>query len=168
MKKYTIEDLAQGRCAVINDGCVEELREVLRRAFPDDYSEIKNYDICRFYSKSKVNEDTWIYDDDLGYWGSIGSQSVKDFLVEEELFQYEYKWYDVREVLPDERFDGKEVIVTVELLTLGVLEKRIYWWDNKQEAFTWVDPNDPPINVDEDQLLSDGVLYWCPLPTLPQ
>ena len=164
MKKYTIEDLAQGRCAVINDGSVEELREVLRRAFPDDHSLIRG--VNRYYFKHCHQAGKWYVDE---FKVNLPTQSVKDFLVEEEeSFQYEYKWYDVREVLPDERFDGKEVIVTVELLTLGVIEERIYWWDNKQEAFRWVDPNNSPINVDEDQLLSDGVLYWCPLPTLPQ
>jgi hypothetical protein len=165
MKKYTIEDLAQGRCAVINDGSLEELREVLSNAFDWDIK----YSVGRsvtYYFKHPMYDKSW----QCSNGTNLPTQSVKDFLVEEEehLFQYEYKWYDVREVLPDERFDGKEVIVTVELLTLGVIEERIYWWDNKQEAFRWVDPNNSPINVDEDQLLSDGVLYWCPLPTLPQ
>lgn len=32
--KYTIKDLAEGRVAVKNDGTLEELREVLRLAFP--------------------------------------------------------------------------------------------------------------------------------------
>lgn len=35
MKKYTIKDLAQGKCAVINDGTLEDLKRVLKLAFPD-------------------------------------------------------------------------------------------------------------------------------------
>lgn len=34
--KFTIEDLANGKVAVMNDGTVEELREVLKLAFPND------------------------------------------------------------------------------------------------------------------------------------
>ena len=33
---YTIEDLKNGKCAVINDGTPEELSKVLKLAFPDD------------------------------------------------------------------------------------------------------------------------------------
>ena len=36
--KYTIEDLRNGDCAVINDGTKEELQKVLNLAFPDDFS----------------------------------------------------------------------------------------------------------------------------------
>lgn len=34
MAKFTIKDLAEGRCAVKNDGTVEELNKVLKAAFP--------------------------------------------------------------------------------------------------------------------------------------
>lgn len=33
-KVFTIEDLANGKCAVVNDGSLEELGEVLKLAFP--------------------------------------------------------------------------------------------------------------------------------------
>lgn len=34
MAKFTIKDWAEGRCAVKNDGTVEELNKVLKAAFP--------------------------------------------------------------------------------------------------------------------------------------
>lgn len=34
MTKFTIKDLAEGKCAVKNDGTVEELNKVLKAAFP--------------------------------------------------------------------------------------------------------------------------------------
>lgn len=34
MAKFTIKDLAEGKCAVKNDGTVEELIKVLKAAFP--------------------------------------------------------------------------------------------------------------------------------------
>lgn len=32
MNKFTIKNLSEGRCAVINDGTIEELNKVLRAA----------------------------------------------------------------------------------------------------------------------------------------
>jgi hypothetical protein len=150
MKKYTIEDLAQGRCAVINDGSVEELREVLRRAFPDDQYGIHGR--WEYYCFSPEFSGRWACHDDV----DIPTQSVKDFLVKEkELFQYEYKWYDVREVLPDERFDG--VCVAVQ----GYKRDRVYgyYWDNDQEAFVYARGDLSP---------AEWIFYWCPLPNFPQ
>lgn len=34
--KYTIDDLKNTKCAVINDGTIEELNKVLTLAFPND------------------------------------------------------------------------------------------------------------------------------------
>lgn len=39
-QKFTIEDLAAGRCAVKNDGTLGQLQEVLRKAFPNDNATI--------------------------------------------------------------------------------------------------------------------------------
>jgi hypothetical protein len=36
---FTIKDLSEGKCAVINDGTLEELWEVLSLAFPNDKAE---------------------------------------------------------------------------------------------------------------------------------
>lgn len=78
MKKYNIEDITNGNCAVINDGTLEELKLVLRLAS-------LNYGVVadnirgseRFY---------WIHDNSK-YWTcnnytSFPVQSVKDFLNE--------------------------------------------------------------------------------------
>jgi hypothetical protein len=150
MKKYTIEDLATGKCAVINDGSVEELREVLKRAFPNDLSP-EDFRYEKYFRKNNTFS-RWTWGNDY----NLPTQSVKDFLVEEEQpFQYEYKWYDVREVLPDERFDRKLVLVT------HPTDERAfsYYWDNDQEAFVYSLGDGTP---------AEWVLYWCPLPDLPQ
>lgn len=74
--KYTIKDLAEGKCAVKNDGTLGELREVLRLAFPSDKC-IPNGD-CDNYKR---------HDTDHAYWThlrlmdtDLPTQSVKDFL----------------------------------------------------------------------------------------
>ena len=75
MKKYTIKDITEGKVALINDGNLEQLREVLKKAFPEDKSkllgDLQYYKICT----------------GLTYLGWVGcttttlpTQSVKDFL----------------------------------------------------------------------------------------
>ena len=70
---FTIEDLKQGRCAVINDGTLEELREVLRLAFSNSNSTDGLY---KFYY-AKYN--AWNCVDSC----SLPTQSVKDFLIKD-------------------------------------------------------------------------------------
>ncbi len=70
--KYTIEDLRNGKCAVKNDGTLEELKEVLSKAFPSD-------------SMPAGNDDVYYYIGFGNEWGSdsninLPTQSVKDFL----------------------------------------------------------------------------------------
>ena len=71
--KYTIEDLRNGKCAVINDGTLEELKEVIQLAFPFAGIPLGSYN---YYYNG--------YQD--GYWAcssdepDIPVQSVKDFL----------------------------------------------------------------------------------------
>ena len=79
---FTIEDLKQGRCAVINDGTLEELREVLRLAFPDSILDVAGG--CRYYflDKKLKNEDE-IYVWDLDNNTNLPTKSVKDFLTKE-------------------------------------------------------------------------------------
>ena len=74
---FTIEDLKQGRCAVINDGTLEELSEVLRLAFPNDGSYIRGE--YKFYSMNPDNSNEWYPYDVI----SLPTQSVKDFLTKE-------------------------------------------------------------------------------------
>jgi len=70
---YTIEDLAQGKCAVINDGALEELNNVLDLAFSTDVYVAKG--VYKYYFKSRYNNG-WKCDDN----SSLPKQSVKDFL----------------------------------------------------------------------------------------
>ena len=77
MKKYTIEDLKEGRVAVKHDGTLDELREVLNKAFYDPGL----IGCFKYYYK---------FGDDLLRADSIIThlpvQSVKDFL--EETFEF--------------------------------------------------------------------------------
>jgi hypothetical protein len=76
--KYTIKDLSEGRCAVKNDGILQELREVLGLAFPKQRKIAKGD--CTFY---------FMYSNYTCWSGcsikpnDILIQSVKDFLEEE-------------------------------------------------------------------------------------
>lgn len=76
MAKFTIKDLAEGRCAVKNDGTVEELNKVLRAAFPGCEESTGHW---IYYAKHYYSNN----------WASftrieIPFQSVKDFLEELE------------------------------------------------------------------------------------
>lgn len=81
--KYTIKDLQEGKCAVLNDGTLEELAEVLRKAFPNYESKpIGNY-WCYFLE----SKDKWIGNN----YTDLVCQSVKDFLKEKD-FTLPEKW----------------------------------------------------------------------------
>lgn len=71
---FTIEDLSLGKCAVINDGTVEELREVLKLAFPNDSSIVRGD--YKFYLIDDINSVEWYATDRT----QLPTQSVKDFL----------------------------------------------------------------------------------------
>ena len=71
---YTIKDLAEGRCAVINDGALEELREVLRMAFPEDEDKPGK---SEFYYRNDDFHSEWQGD---MLKPNLPTQSVKDFL----------------------------------------------------------------------------------------
>ena len=77
MAKFTIKDLAEGKCAVKNDGTVEELNKVLRAAFPKDVQSSGDWIYyARHYYSNRWESFTRI---------EIPVQSVKDFLEELEL-----------------------------------------------------------------------------------
>jgi hypothetical protein len=78
---YTIQDLKEGKCAVINDGTIGELTKVLKEAFPKDVEPIGNYQ----YYKSFHGYD-WVGRDEC----EIPTQSVKDFLKEEFVLPEKY------------------------------------------------------------------------------
>ena len=76
---FTIEDLKQGKCAVINDGTLEELREVIILAFPNDSLEVVGFSNYRLFSASTLEEGKWGY----RTIEDLPTQSVKDFLTKE-------------------------------------------------------------------------------------
>lgn len=99
---FTIEDLRQGRCAVINDGTLEELREVLGLAFPNDKSVVASYISYRYFTVMDKN-----------YWDcwtqiSLPKQSVKDFLTK-ELKRGDLVWVSDND--PNKR-DTKAIYIT--------------------------------------------------------
>lgn len=73
---YTIEDLREGKVAVVNDGTPEELNEILNW-------ENKVVGVCKYYWNNNgmgVSSDS---EPDI----PIPTQSVKDFLNQEEEFR---------------------------------------------------------------------------------
>lgn len=73
MKKYTIQDITNGNCAVINDGSLEELKLVLRLASPDYVVADNIRGSARFYW-IRVNAKYWTCNDNI----YLPKQSVKD------------------------------------------------------------------------------------------
>lgn len=76
MAKFTIKDLAEGRCAVKNDSTLEELNKVLKAAFPSS-------------GRAVCGDNPFYYKYIDGFWTSwyeteLPTQSVKDFLEELE------------------------------------------------------------------------------------
>ena len=84
--KFTIEDLANGKCAVINDGTVDELNKVLEDAFPNSLAQGD----CKFYIANSRKTSWLAYDKLEGF--NLPTQSVKDFIIEEE-FKLPRNWY---------------------------------------------------------------------------
>lgn len=72
-QKFTIKDLQDGRCSVINDGTVEELEKVLKAAFPKD--PLKWFNKMGEYYAADISS-TWRYCDK----DEFPTQSVKVFI----------------------------------------------------------------------------------------
>ncbi len=77
---YTIQDLAEGRVAVINDGTIEELRRVLKEAFPSDnfYRSTEDYN---YYFRSYGCKNKWWCSSET----NLPKQSVKNFIMNQTL-----------------------------------------------------------------------------------
>lgn len=75
--KYTIKDLSEGRVAVINDGTLEQLKQVLGKAFPN--SNQIPIGVAAYYLASTRGKVVCISTDTKP---NIPIQSVKDFLEE--------------------------------------------------------------------------------------
>lgn len=73
---YTIKDLAERKCAVKNDGTLEELKEVLKQTFPNDPFKVLGSGV--YYFASFPNSKNWSGSDYIAY--NLPVQSVKDFL----------------------------------------------------------------------------------------
>lgn len=71
---YTLSDLANGKVAVINDGTLEELRTILKVAFPNDSIIPSGYYAC--YMRSEINPKQWNCLTNT----KLPTQSVKDFI----------------------------------------------------------------------------------------
>lgn len=70
---FTINDLSEGKCAVINDGTLEELQKVVKLAFPEDRSTPMGTSRYYYTTDGKL----W---SSISYRLNIAMQSVKDFL----------------------------------------------------------------------------------------
>lgn len=71
--KFTIQDLSDGKCAVINDGSLDELKNVLSKAFPECG---KVQGAATYYQAVKEDNSLWEAIDHT----ELSTQSVKDFL----------------------------------------------------------------------------------------
>lgn len=71
---YTIQDLADGKCAVKNDGTLEELKKVLKLAFPLDPDIISG--LNTYYFKHAWSSTQW----SASVNTNLPTQSVKEFL----------------------------------------------------------------------------------------
>lgn len=83
MRVFTIQDLADGKCSVINDGTLQELRKVLKLAFPKDPG-IAGGNAQYYFASTK---DVWVGND---FKNNLPAQSVRNFLVDD--FVLPEKW----------------------------------------------------------------------------
>lgn len=97
-KWFTIKDLSEGKCAVINDGTFEDLKRVLKTAFPTDkynYSAIESTEFKNkiFFQNSRVKTNWWILGSEEKL--NLPTQSVKLFIKQldmEKEFILPEKW----------------------------------------------------------------------------
>ena len=77
--KYTIKDLTEGKCAVENNGTLEQLKEVLTKAFPgDSWVRMGIYGGCKYYYLS----------DSAGQWISSDTAPNKPIYPVSHFFEY--------------------------------------------------------------------------------
>lgn len=82
-KVFTIKDLAEGRVAVKNDGTVEELKRVIREAFPSARPLLGD---GTFYGRSEYETNEWFsYEKQSLFETPI--QSVKAFIQQLDEFE---------------------------------------------------------------------------------
>ena len=98
--KYTIEDLKNGLCAVKNDGTLEELRNVLKKAF--SFNGDLALGNCDTYYKA--NRPHTCIGASYGNPNLLPTQSVKDFL------EPEFVWGEEVEGRNADHFDWQKAI----------------------------------------------------------
>jgi len=85
--KYTIKDLAEGKCVAINEGRLNELQKVIELAFPNDDAGVLGEN--RYYFADPARKQLWrcskILRSDIKH---LPTQAVIDFLK----FEPEYVW----------------------------------------------------------------------------
>jgi len=94
---YTIEDLKKGKCAVINDGSLEELQEVLKMAFPRD---AMSKGTGLYYKTNSDYDYIW----EIVHSTALPKQSVKDFLKQIEVALPEKYPKNNNDMVTDSRF----------------------------------------------------------------
>jgi hypothetical protein len=83
MNEKLIKKLRKGTIALVNNGTLEELRKVLRYAFPNDKSKISGD--CKYYFKSACGENIWVANDKT----NLPTHYVKEFF-KPKTRSYEY------------------------------------------------------------------------------
>ena len=78
MNEKLIKQLREGTIALKNDGTLEELREVLQYAFPNDKCKI--FGDSKYYSKLDYTESIWVGKNRI----DLPTYSVKEFLTQEK------------------------------------------------------------------------------------
>jgi hypothetical protein len=100
MNKKLIKELSEGKCAVKNDGTLEELIAVLKGAVTKRYDLMRGN--CLFYF---IINGAWYAENKT----DLPAYSVKDFLKEEKE-EWEPKWGEEVECSDDEKYWSKTVL----------------------------------------------------------
>jgi hypothetical protein len=158
-KVYTIEDLSEGRVAVVNDGTRDELNTVLKAAFPNAFISITDLkDLYYYKSDAPYFEFTSFFETNLP------TQSVKEFYkqlkpenMEDKRFPFKLEEKDAKRIIKIACRDWRNRLSDrwgVELLREGFvnIEEKYYRYmrkactDEQHELF------DDIFGKDEEQL----------------
>lgn len=102
---YTIEDLSNKKVALLNDGTLEELREVLSLAFPKD-KHIASGD-CKYYYTLDFNINEYNGTDKIP---KLQIQSVKDFIKQIRDKEMEEQEYDLVDFKIEDLKEGETLV----------------------------------------------------------
>jgi hypothetical protein len=118
---YTIKDLQEGKCALLNDGTKENLNIVLKEAFP--LNDVVSNGRFKFYYKTRYNDNEWDCNDTT----SLNFQSTKDFL----------KQIKEKNMVPTEKkLKGYKLVKTeYEAAVQKIVDSPLYTADTLIEAY---------------------------------